>query len=122
MTRPSTPANTSAAHFRGERLNDLVTRIAARDRVAFRVLYSVLAVPVWRCAVGQLSPADARAVTRSTFVEIWHLAGHHPDHERHETWGWVRSIVARRVDDRIRPTDGQPLDGNGHDHHTHLEL
>ena len=122
MVRPSAPAITDPADFRDDRLNELVTRIAARDRVAFRSLYTMLALRLWRCAVAQLPPADARAVTRSTFVEIWHLAGHHPDREGHETWAWILSIVARRVDDRTRSGDGQPLDGNGHDQHTRLEL
>ncbi|WP_203938403.1 hypothetical protein [Spirilliplanes yamanashiensis] len=122
MVKPSDPATIHLAGRREARMNDLVARVADHDRLAFRSLYTMLALRVWRCAVGQLPPADARAVTRSTFVEIWHLAGHHPDPQGHETWAWILSIIARRVDDRTRSGDGQPLDGTGHDEHTLLEL
>ena len=126
MARPSSPANGHAREFHNDRLHALVTRIAAGDRAAFRTVYAFLAMPVWRDAIRLLPPVDARAVTRSTFVEIWHLAGHHLDHDGRETCAWILSITARHTSDRIRSTVGQPLHRNGcgygYDHHTHREL
>jgi DNA-directed RNA polymerase specialized sigma24 family protein len=122
MGQPSSPANEHARDLHNDRLHALVTRIAAGDRAAFRTVYAFLAMQVWRDAIRLLPPADARAVTRSTFVEIWHLAGHHLDHERRETFAWISTITARHTGDRIRSTGGQRLDCNGYDHHTHREL
>lgn len=76
MARPATPANTRTGDSHNDRLRTLVTRIAAGDR-AFRTVYAFLAMRVWRDALRLLPPADARAVPRSTFVEMWHFAGHH---------------------------------------------
>jgi DNA-directed RNA polymerase specialized sigma24 family protein len=106
----------------GDRLYALVARIAAGDRTAFRTLYAFQAMRVWRDAIRLVPPADARAVTRSTFVEIWHLAGHHRDEEAHETCDWIVSITARHVDDRIREADGPSPHGGSHDQHTRCEL
>jgi DNA-directed RNA polymerase specialized sigma24 family protein len=105
-----------------DRLHVLVTRVAAGDRTAFRTLYAFLAMRVWHDAIRLLPPVDARAVTRSTFVEIWHLAGHHRDHRAPETRAWILKITARRIDDRIRFAGAQCLHRDGHDRHTHREL
>lgn len=121
MTSTLTPATSYARDFHNDRLHALVTRIAAGDRAAYRTLYAFLAMRVWRDAI-RLLPIDARAVTRSTFVEIWHLAGHHLDHEGRETSAWIRSITARHVNDRIRSTGGQSLHRDDYDQHTHREL
>jgi DNA-directed RNA polymerase specialized sigma24 family protein len=102
----------------GDRLDVLVARIAAGDRAAFRTLYAFQAMRVWRDAIRLVPPADARAVTRSTFVEIWHLAAHHRDQEARETCGWIVSITTRHVDDRIRAVEGV----SPHDEHTRCEL
>jgi DNA-directed RNA polymerase specialized sigma24 family protein len=122
MAQPFSPATEHARDFHNDRLHALVARIAAGDRAAFRTVYAFLAMHVWRDAVRLLPPVDARAVTRSTFVEIWHLAGHHLDHEGRETFAWILSITARHTGDRIRSTGGQRLHCNGYDHHTHREL
>jgi hypothetical protein len=122
MARPLSPANGHARTFHNDRLHALVTRIAAGDRAAFRTVYAFLAMHVWRDAIRLLMPVDARAVTRSTFVEIWHLAGHHLDHGGRETFAWILSITARHTGDRIRFTGGQRLHCNGYDNHTHREL
>jgi hypothetical protein len=45
-------------------------------------------------------PADARAVTRSTFVEVWHLAGHHTDC-RTDVHRWIGAVTARRASERL---------------------
>jgi hypothetical protein len=72
----SLPARTGAAadHRYVGYLEDLISRIAAGDRAAFRLLYAFMAMRVWHTVTETpLGPADAVAVTRSTFVEVWHL-------------------------------------------------
>ena len=98
----------------------LVTRIAAGDSAAFRALYAFQVMRVWRGAVQLVPSGDARAVTRSTFVDIWHLAGHHLDHEACEISAWIVSITARHVDDRARNADARSPYGD--DQHTRREL
>jgi DNA-directed RNA polymerase specialized sigma24 family protein len=115
------PANRYATALPNDRLHALVTRIAGGDRAAFRTLYAFLAMRVWHDAIRRLPPVDARAVTRSTFVEIWHLAGHHLDHGGRETRAWVQSILAGHVDDRIRTGGVRPLT-DGHDQRKQHEL
>jgi DNA-directed RNA polymerase specialized sigma24 family protein len=122
MAKPLGPGNGHAREFDNDRLHALVARIAAGDRAAFRTVYAFLALRVWRDAIRLLPPVDARAVTRSTFVEIWHLAGHHLDHEGSETFAWIAAITSRHIGDRIRATAGRRLDCTGYDHHTHREL
>jgi hypothetical protein len=85
-------------------------------------VYGFLVMRVWRHALRLLPPADARAVTRSTFVEMWHLAGHHRDHKARDSAAWIMSIAARHIEDRPPTTNGgQPLQC-AYDHHTHREL
>lgn len=121
-TPARTPVRTPNAAIGGDRLHDLVARIAAGDRPAFRRLYAFLAVRVWRDTIRAMpNSVDARAVTRSTFVEVWHLAGHHADDPRLDTRAWVATITARRVDDRLRVPDPSCLRGY-QDRRTHLEL
>ncbi|HEU5111159.1 MAG TPA: hypothetical protein VFT95_21670 [Micromonosporaceae bacterium] len=122
MSRPVTPANTGARDSNDDRLRTLVTRIAAGDRAAFRTVYAFLAIRVWRDAVRLLPPDDARAVTRSTFVEVWHLAGHHLDHDARETRAWIQAITARHIEDRARPVNGGRLLQRDYDRHTQREL
>ncbi|WP_412749860.1 hypothetical protein [Krasilnikovia sp. M28-CT-15] len=122
MARLVTAANTGTRGYPNDRLHTLVTRIAAGDRAAFRTVYAFLVMRVWRDALRLLPSADARAVTRSTFVEMWHLAGHHRDHEGRGTAAWIRSIAARHIEDRPPTTNGgQPLQC-AFDHHTLREL
>ncbi|GIF63105.1 hypothetical protein Ais01nite_11400 [Asanoa ishikariensis] len=122
MTRTLIHADPARTVMHGNRLHALVTRIAARDRAAFRTLYAFQAMRVWRDAIRLVPPLDARAVTRSTFVEIWHLAGHHLGHEVCETCAWITSVTARHVEARIRAADGEPAREDGHDQHTYCEL
>jgi len=112
MTRATAP--------HGNRLHALVVRIAAADRAAFRTLYAFEAMRVWRDAIPLVPPLDARAVTRSTFVEIWHLAGHHLDQDACETRPWIAAVTALHVQARIRAADGGRHDD--HDQHTYCEL
>jgi len=123
MIETLTPARAATAAYGRDRLQDLVVRIAAGDRAAFRGLYGFLAMKVWRDAVRTLPrPIDARAVTRSTFVEVWHLAGHHLDDAGPDTRTWIAAITARRVDDRLRVPDTLYLLRDDYDRHTHREL
>jgi DNA-directed RNA polymerase specialized sigma24 family protein len=122
MTRLLPPASRHAPPVYHDRLHGLIARIAAGDRAAFRTLYAFLAMRVWRDAIRLLPPIDARAVTRSTFVEIWHLAGHHIDHDAHEAGAWIVAISARHTVDRIRTADRQSLLCDSYDQHTHHEL
>jgi DNA-directed RNA polymerase specialized sigma24 family protein len=116
-TRAITTANTS------DRLHVLVDRIAAGDRVAFRRLYTLLAMRVWRDAVRALPRAlDARAVMRSTFVEVWHMARHHVDEAGIDSRTWIAAITDRRANERLRATDATCPLLDDHDGHTHREL
>ena len=122
MPTPLTSARTGGQGLCNDRLHDLVVRIAAGDRPAFRMLYAFLAMRVWRDAIRVLPPSDARAATRSTFVEIWHLAGQHPGHDAGETCTWIPAITARHVEDRIRSIGGQSFHRDSYDRHTQCEL
>src|SRR5690348_15569127 len=83
-----------------DRLDHLISAIAARDRTAFRRLYAFMAMRVWHMVTeAPLCPADAVAVTRSTFVEVWHSAG---AAARYDARDWMAMVTAGRVDDRLR--------------------
>lgn len=92
-------AATTAHHLAG-----LVARTATGDRAAFRCLYAFLAMSVWRvAALGLPQPGDASAVTRSTFIELWHLAGRHSSDDPHrDLRARLAAITAVRVNDRTR--------------------
>ncbi|WP_189193124.1 hypothetical protein [Micromonospora fulviviridis] len=88
-------------------MNDLVERIADRDRAAFGRLYRrlVRAVFIQVCeSVG--SPSAAVAVTRAVFVEVWQLA---PRCAAGQVDGlaWVTAIAVRRTAERLREVDGR---------------
>jgi hypothetical protein len=107
----------------GRRLDLLVGRIAVRDRAAFRCLYAFLALPVWFDATRALpNPTDARAVTRSTFVEVGHLARHHIDQSCVDTRIWIGAITARQVHDRRRCPCTLWWLRDDYDGHVHREL
>jgi DNA-directed RNA polymerase specialized sigma24 family protein len=123
MTEALRPARPFNASHRGDCLHDLVVRVATGDRTAFRVLYAFLAMRVWRDAVQTLPhPVDARAVMRSTFIEVWHLAGHHLDDDGPDIDTWIAAITARRVHDRLRDCDTHGRLRDDHDDHTHREI
>jgi len=131
-----TAADPSRLH---DRLDHVLSRIAAGDRTAFRRLYAFMATRVWHRVSGTpLGPANAGAVTRSTFVEVWHLAG---SAERYDARDWIAAIADRRVNDRLRIIDAggrsaadpdqrgiasdshhEPSMVADHDTHTHREL
>jgi DNA-directed RNA polymerase specialized sigma24 family protein len=96
-----------------DRLDRLVARVGSGDRVALRCLFAFLAVRVWHTASRTLPhPGDALAVTRSTFLEVWHTAG---GAGRYDARDWIQAITAVRVDERRRVLSrhdrGDPLAG-----------
>lgn len=123
MIQALTSARSTTTANGSDCLHLLIDRIAAGDRAAFRCLYAFLAMRVWRDAIRALPhPVDARAVTRSTFLEVWHLAGHHVDHSRIDTGTWIAAITARQIDDRRRAFNTPcPVLGD-YDSHVHREL
>jgi len=115
-------ASMSTAITTKDHLGRLVAGTAAGERPAFRCLYAFLAMPVWRIAAhGLPEAAHASAVTRSTFVEVWHLARYHRNGDRpFDALAWLTAITAGRVSDRMRLPAGA---GTGdHDAHTRREL
>ncbi|MGN9909304.1 RNA polymerase sigma factor [Phytohabitans sp. LJ34] len=123
MFEPVTPTHAITTMSASDRLHGLVDRVAAGDRVAFRRLYTLLALRVWRDAVRALPrPLDARAVTRSTFVEVWHMARHHVGAASIDNRAWIAAITARRADDRLRVTGITSSLRDDHDSHTLREL
>jgi DNA-directed RNA polymerase specialized sigma24 family protein len=90
-----------------DRLDRLVARVGSGDRLALRCLYAFMAVRVWHTASRALpDPGDARAVTRSTFLEVWHTAG---GAGRYDARDWIEAVTAVRVEERRRA-----LRGRGH--------
>jgi hypothetical protein len=88
-----------------DHLDRLVARVASGERVALRRLYAFLAVRVWHTAFRTLPhPGDALAVTRSTFLEVWHTAG---GAGRYDARDWIQAITAVRVDERQSVLGGQ---------------
>ncbi|GIJ33104.1 hypothetical protein [Micromonospora sediminimaris] len=89
-----------------ESFDDLVKRVADRDRAAFGRLYRRL-VRVVFIQVGEIvgRPAVAVAVTRAVFVEVWQLA---PQCVEGQVDGlaWVTAIADRRAAERLREIDG----------------
>ncbi|WP_152037813.1 hypothetical protein [Micromonospora sp. B006] len=106
-----------------ESVNDLVKRVADRDRAAFGRLYRrlVRVVFIQVCEVVR-RPSVAVAVTRAVFVEVWQLA---PRCAAGQVDGlaWVTAIADRRAAERLREIDGRtsPLDA-GYDELVGREL
>jgi DNA-directed RNA polymerase specialized sigma24 family protein len=102
LAAPPAPA-TAAPTVNHDRLDHVISRVAAGDRVAFRRLYAFMAVRVWRVvAEAPLGPADAVAVARSTFVEVWHSARAGIRYDARE---WMATVTTGRVNDRLRIID-----------------
>jgi hypothetical protein len=102
MSEASATATSVAAQPTGnrDRFDQVISRIAAGDRAAFRSLYAFMAMRVWQIVHDtQLGPANVRAVIRSTFVEVWHSAG---AAARYDARDWLATIAHRRVNDRLR--------------------
>ncbi|MGN9810932.1 hypothetical protein ACTMSW_16415 [Micromonospora sp. BQ11] len=90
-----------------ESVDDLVKRIADRDRAAFGRLYRRLVRAVFiQVREGVGSPSAAVAVTRAVFVEVWHLAPRCAA-DQVDGLAWVTAIAVRRVGERLREIDGR---------------
>jgi len=101
----------------------LVDRIAVGDRAAFRSLYALLSRRIWRAAVKALScPVDARAATRSTFVEVWRMARYHTNEPVSDLHEWVAAVAAGQIGDRLRTLDAPRAFLHDYDRHVHCEL
>lgn len=101
MSTESTETYLRASERSGH-LRSLVVRVAGGDGSAFRTLYSCRAMQVWRDVSRSMPhPIDAQAVTRSTFIEVWHMARHHLDGDA-DTDVWIGEITARKVEERLR--------------------
>jgi hypothetical protein len=99
LTAPATSV-VSVPRAEPDRLDDVISGIAGGDRAAFRCLYAFMAMRVWHMATeAGLCAADAAAVTRSTFVEVWHSAG---AAARYDARDWMAMVTAGRVTDRLR--------------------
>jgi DNA-directed RNA polymerase specialized sigma24 family protein len=117
------PLQQCSAATLDDRLRDLVALVATGDRQAFRRLVTFL-TPRVRTAAAEALPHqdDVSAVTRSTFVEVWHMAGHHLRDPGTGTSTWVLMIAGRHRDDRLRACGTPPVLGDAHDGHTFCEL
>jgi len=101
---------TAASTVDHDRLDRMISRVAAGDRVAFRRLYAFMAMRVWQIVADTtLGLTDGVAVTRSTFVEVWHSAGGAANYDARD---WMARVAAGRISDRLRL-----IDVNGH--HVH---
>ena len=94
------PAAPSQATVSGH-LDRLITRTAAGDRAAFRLLYAGLAVHVWCVVISRLRRDVALAVVQATFVEVRLRAKSH-DTAATDPREWIAAIASRRADDRRR--------------------
>jgi hypothetical protein len=118
-----TPTMRAASADSTDLLGLLIDRIAAGDRGAFRSLYAFLATRILRDAIRDLPrAADARAVTRSTFVEVWHLASDHVGRAGVDARAWIASITARRIEERLRHSDTPCATRDDYDGHVRREL
>jgi hypothetical protein len=118
-----------------DRLDQVIARIAAGDRAAFRDLYAFMAMRVWDAVTAAPLPdASAVAVTRSTFVEVWHAAG---AAARYDARDWLAALSTGRINDRLAVDangrhlararaapdgDDQPASVADYDAHIHREL
>jgi RNA polymerase sigma-70 factor (ECF subfamily) len=104
---PARAADGPAIHQ--DRLDHLISRIAAGDRAAFRRVYAFMAMRVWHSALdARLRPANAVAITRSTFVEVWHFAG---AAARYDARDWIAALGTRRANDQLRTIDANARHG-----------
>ena len=98
-----------------DRLSHLVRRVAAKDRTAFAELHRALSPPLVAFARSRgLAPADAAAVLRATFTEVWWMARFHTS-PADDILDWTMDIVLRRVADR---DDDGGASTTAHDQHT----
>jgi len=87
-------------------LDRLITRTAAGDRAAFRLLYAGLAAHVWCVVITRLRRDVAAAVVQATFLEA-RLRAKSYDSATGEPREWITAIAVRRAGDRRLGTGGR---------------
>lgn len=118
-----TPAPAARVSQDCQSLRQLIDRISAGDRAAFRRLYTIFSKRVWRSAMLALpQPLHARAVTRATFLEVWHLARHHVNQPTLMLRVWITAVTARHIRERIRTLDTPYMLLDDYDRHVHCEV
>jgi DNA-directed RNA polymerase specialized sigma24 family protein len=123
VTEKSAAVYTATAAPHSSHLHELIAGIAAGNMSAFRGLYAVLAVRVWRDASRLMPhPGDAWAVTRATFVEVWHLARFHVDAGGLDPDAWIAAITAHQLEERLRSNGRRSLVRHEYDRHTYREF
>lgn len=121
MIETPAPAGRSSQDSQSSR--QLVGRIAAGDRAAFRRLYTTFSKRVRQSAMLVLpQPRHALAVTRATFLEVWHLAGHHVNQPSVRLGVWITAITTCHISERIRALEGPHMLLDDYDRHVHCEL
>ena len=98
------PVRAAATSRAGQdHLGHVISRVAAGDRAAFRRLYAFMAMRVWHIVANTpLCATDGIAVTRSTFLEVWHSARAAPYYDARD---WMARVTSGRVADRLRIAD-----------------
>lgn len=81
---------------------DLMTRVAGGDDVAFAELYDQIAPSVYGIVMRVVrDPAQSEEVTQEVFVELWRQAARF-DGSRGAVRSWAVTIAHRRAVDRVR--------------------
>ncbi|MCW1919495.1 sigma-70 family RNA polymerase sigma factor [Rhodobacter sp. KR11] len=85
-----------------DELTDLLLRVAAQDRTAFRALYSACAPKLMGVLIRMLgNRSQAEDALQEVFTRVWLRAGRF-DPERGAALGWMIAIARNHAIDRIR--------------------
>lgn len=85
-----------------QELADLVARVAARDRAAFKALYQATSAKLFGVIVRILSRRDlAEEVLQEVYITIWERAGAF-DATRSSPITWMSTIARNRALDQVR--------------------
>jgi hypothetical protein len=123
MIESPTSAFPKTLHDVSNPLQLLVDRVATSDQVAFRFLYAFLAAQVWHAAATALpDQTHVPAVTRSTFLELWHTSRNHSYRDGTDVRDWISAIMARQLDDRLRTLASPNAFFGEYDRHVRREL
>jgi RNA polymerase sigma-70 factor (ECF subfamily) len=88
---------------------DLVNRVAAKDKAAFKQLYAQHSVRVYRFALRQSrDEALAEELTNEVFMDAWRHAAKFEGRSSVSTW--LLSIAHNKAVDRLRRRRESPLD------------
>jgi RNA polymerase sigma-70 factor, ECF subfamily len=90
-------------------LSQLISRVALRDRVAFRQLYAATSAKLFGVCLRVLkNRTDAEDVLQEVYIKIWHNAGKYQV-SGYSPITWLVAIARNHAIDRIRgikPTSG----------------